>query len=461
MERKLNQNKMGIGSVNRLLITMAAPMIISMLIGALYNIVDSLFVARYSENALTAVSLAFPVQNIIIACGTGIGVGASSSLSKYLGAGEHKKVTVIAVNSLLIGIAAYLMFLIFGFFMCEWFFNIQTDNKEIINMGYSYLKICSVFSFGQLFQLILEKLLQSTGRTFYTMISQIAGAIVNIILDPIFIFGYFNFPSLGAAGAAIATVIGQTVSLFLCIYFNLKKNKEIDFSLRNFALDISAVKEICKVGIPTIIMQAMSSIMIFGVNMILLGFSVTATAVFGAYFKLQTFVYMAVFGLNNALIPIVAFNYGAKNGDRIRTSIKFAGLYSLFIGLIGFLLLQLFTTQIIEMFNPSDDMLQLGISALRILSLSFAFGSTVVMMSYALQGLGKGLSSLFLSASRQCIVLLPLAYIFGNIFGLSFIWWSFLISEAVTFIGGLIYMKYVDRKIVIPLVNVPLKLTDN
>jgi putative MATE family efflux protein len=442
----MEENKMGVMPMKKLILNMALPMILSMLIGALYNVVDSLFVSRYSEDALSAVSLAFPVQNIIIAIGTGIGVGVNSLLSRYLGEKKFKDANQSAMHGLILGFVFYAIILIFGIFGVRFYYTIQTDATDIVSMGYDYLTIVCIFSFGQMFQMILEKLLQATGRTTYTMIMQIVGAIVNIVLDPILIFGYLGCPAMGAKGAAIATVIAQIVSMILGVVFNLWKNKEIKLSLKQFKFSFGYIKTICVVGIPTMIMQSMSSIMCFGVNKLLLGYSTTATAVFGAYFKLQTFVYMAVFGLNNALIPIVAYNYGAKKGDRIKSAILICGILSAVIGLIGTLIMEILPAQLIGAFAPSDEMYRLGVTALRILGLAFTFGSVTVMVSYALQGFSRGVSSLIISAGRQVILLLPLAVLLGNIMGINGIWWSFLVAEVIDMVLALIYLAFIEKK---------------
>lgn len=442
----MSENKMGSVPVNKLLINMAAPMVLSMLIGALYNVVDSLFVSRYGENALSAVSLAFPIQNIIIATGTGVGVGINALLSRYLGEKKQKEVNQTALHGILLGVIFYLVICLFGLFCVRSFYLIQTTDPEIVSMGVDYLTIICVFGFGQLFQLIFEKILQSTGRTSYTMVMQIVGAVINIILDPIFIFGYFGLPAMGTKGAAIATIVGQIIAMLLGLYFNLTKNKDVQFSIRAFRFEGSYIKSICEVGIPTIVMQSMSSIMCFGINKLLLAFSTTSTAVFGAYFKLQTFVYMAIFGLNNALISIVAFNMGARQGERVKKVIWLCGLYSALIGLIGTFIMEFLPVQLINAFAPSDEMFALGVPALRILGLSFVFGGVSVMTSYALQGFSKGVPSLVISAARQVIILLPLAYILGNAIGIYGIWWSFLISETVTVVFALIYLAVVEKK---------------
>lgn len=387
----MNENKMETMPVNKLLITMAAPMVLSMLIGALYNVVDSLFVSHYGENALSAVSLAFPIQNIIIVTGTGIGVGINALLSRFLGEKKQKKVNQTALHGIILGIGFYILVLLFGIFCVKGFYMVQTNDTEIISMGVDYLTVICVF-------------------------------------------GYFGLPEMGTKGAAIATVVGQIIAMLLGLYFNLTKNTDVQFNFKSFELESYYFKGICTVGIPTIIMQSMSSIMCFGINKLLLNFSTTSTAVFGAYFKLQTFVYMATFGLNNALIPIVAFNLGAKHADRIKKVIRLSGAYSALIGLVGLIIMEMLPVQLISAFVPSEEMFSLGVTALRILGFSFVFGGVSVMICYALQGFSRGISSLIISALRQVIILLPLASILGKAIGINGIWWSFLISETVTVI---------------------------
>ncbi len=387
----MNENKMETMPVNKLLITMAAPMVLSMLIGALYNVVDSLFVSNYGENALSAVSLAFPIQNIIIATGTGIGVGINALLSRFLGEKKQKKVNQTALHGIILGIGFYILVLLFGIFCVKGFYMVQTNDTEIISMGVDYLTVICVF-------------------------------------------GYFGLPEMGTKGAPIATVVGQIIAMLLGLYFNLTKNTDVQFNFKSIELESYYFKGICTVGIPTIIMQSMSSIMCFGINKLLLNFSTTSTAVFGAYFKLQTFVYMATFGLNNVLIPIVAFNLGAKHADRIKKVIRLSGAYSALIGLVGLIIMEMLPVQLISAFAPSEEMFSLGVTALRILGFSFVFGGVSVMICYALQGFSRGISSLIISALRQVIILLPLASILGKAIGINGIWWSFLISETVTVI---------------------------
>lgn len=443
----MEDQKMGTMPVNKLLLSMAAPMILSMIIGALYNIVDSIFVSNYSEDALTAVSLAFPIQNIIVALGTGVGVGVNALLSRLLGEKKQDAVNKTAANGLVLSFIVYFILLLFGIFGVKWFYGIQTNEQNICTMGSAYLSIVCIFSFGQIFQLVLEKLLQSTGRTTYTMVTQITGAVINIILDSILIFGYFGFPALGTAGAAIATVAGQIIAMTLGFIFNLKCNKEIQFSAHNLRLDKTYVQKICAVGIPAGITMLISSIMSFGINKILLTFSTTAAAVFGAYFKLYTFVSMATFGLNSALLSIVAYNLGTGKHDCIKKSIKLSGIYSALIGLVGLVLLQVFPAQIMQAFNASDTMTALGITALRITSISFIFACVSIMVCYALQGLSIGTPSMIFSAARQVILLLPLAYVLGKLYQATGVWLAFPITEAIVMVLSCIYLRQILKKL--------------
>lgn len=440
-----SENKMGTMPINKLLLSMAWPMVLSMLVGACYNVVDSLFVSHYSENALTAVSLSYPIQNLIVAIGTGVGVGANALLAMFLGEKKQEAADKTARHSLVIGLGFYLLLLLFGLFAVRRYFLIQTDDAEIVLIGTQYLSIVSLFSFGQIFELILEKLLQATGRTSYTMVTQAVGAVLNIILDPIFIFGLLGCPEMGAAGAAVATVIGQIVAMLLGIYFNLAKNKDVHFSFSRFRVEGEYIRRICQLGIPTIIMNAMTAVMSFGVNKLLLTYTSTAAAVFGAYFKIQTFVYMAIFGLNNALISIVAFNKGARQPDRITSVIHLSGLYSALIGLLGTVIMFFFPRQLLSAFNPSDTMMEIGLTAFRVLSLTFAFGGVSTMVSYALQGFARGVSSLVISALRQVILLLPLAVLLSHFMGLRGVWFGYFAAEVITAVIAVLYIRRIEK----------------
>lgn len=449
--KNIKENKMGTMTVNKLLISMSLPMIISMLVQALYNVIDSMFVAQISENALTAVSLAFPLQSLMIAVGVGTGVGVNAVLSKSLGQKDFESANKAASNGIILSFLSYVIFALIGVFLTGVFFKSQTSNVEIINHGSQYIYICTILSVGLFGQIILERLLQSTGKTFYTMITQGIGAIINIILDPILIFGLFGAPEMGVAGAAVATVTGQIIAMFLALYFNLKKNHEIKLNKKVFKPDIKIIKRIYAVGVPSIVMQSIGSVMTFGLNKILIGFTPTATAVFGVYFKLQSFVFMPVFGLNNGMVPIVAYNYGAKNEERVTKTIKLSTVYAMGIMLVGFLIFQAFPKQLLCLFNASEDMLRIGIPALRIISINFIFAGFCVIASSVFQALENGMLSLVVSAVRQLIAILPLASIFGQVFGVNAIWFAFPVSEIIAVILSAMFMKKVYNEAIKPI----------
>jgi putative MATE family efflux protein len=438
----LKENKMGIMPINKLIISMSIPMMVSMLIQALYNIVDGIYVSRLGENALTAVSLAFPVQNLMIAVGTGTGVGINSLLSRSLGEKNKDRVDKTAINGIFLIFLSAILFFLFGIFFVRKFFDSQTNIKEIVEYGNDYLSIVTMFSFMAMGQITFGRLLQSTGKTMYSMISQAFGAIVNIILDPIMIFGYFGFPRLEVAGAAIATVIGQAMAMTLAIILNITLNKEITFRLKGFRPDGEIIKKIYIVGIPTIIMISIGSFMIFSLNRILLSFTPTATAVFGAYFKLQGFIFMPIFGLNNGLVPIISYNYGARKKHRIIKTIKLSIIYAVSIMFVGFAIFQLFPGKLLLLFNASPDMMGIGVPALRIISLSFVFAGFCIVSSSIFQGLGSGIPSMIVSVARQLAALLPLAYLLSSIGGLSAVWWAFPLAETVAVILIGIFLKY-------------------
>lgn len=443
---KKSENKMGVMPINKLLITMSVPMILSMLVQALYNVVDSIFVAQINENALTAVSLSFPIQSLMIAIGAGTGVGINALLSKSLGEKDFKKANKTANNGVFLGILSCVIFIIFGFFGARFFFESQIDIPEIITYGQQYLSIISIISFGLFGQFTFERLLQSTGKTIYTMYTQTLGAIVNIILDPILIFGLLGFPQMGVSGAAVATVVGQCTAMLLAIYFNLTKNHEIKLSIKEFKPDRDIIKAIYSVGFPSIMMMAIGSVMNYGLNAILMGFTATAAAVFGVYYKLQSFIFMPVMGLNNGMVPIIAYNYGARNRERVMKTIKWSIIYAVSIMLIGLAIFQFMPEKLLLMFNASDDMLAIGIPALRAISLSFLFAGFCIVMISSFQALGNGLLSLIISVVRQLVVLLPVAYLLSLTGSLDSVWWSFPIAELVAFILSIFFMKYVLNK---------------
>ena len=443
------ENKMGIMPVPKLLITMSLPMMVSMLVQALYNIVDSMFVAKLSEDALTAVSLAFPVQTLMIAISGGTGVGINALLSRNLGEKDFEGADRAATNGLFLAIVSCIVFAAAGFFGSRLFFTLQTDNPVIINYGTQYLRIITVLSAGIFLQITFERLMQSTGKTFYNMVTQGTGAIINIILDPIMIFGLFGFPRLEVAGAAVATVTGQVIAVLMSVYFNRTKNKEIHVDFRGFRPHKKTIAIIYNVGIPSIIMQSIGSVMTFGFNKILLMFSSTAAAVFGVYFKLQSFIFMPIFGLNNGMIPIIAYNYGARRQRRITQAIKMSVAIAMSImaaGCIVFLACPSFLLS--ALFSASENMLSIGVPALRIISLHFVLAGYSIIISSTFQALGNGVYSLIVSAARQLFVILPVAYISAKIFGLSAVWWSFPIAELVSvLLCTLLFIRIYRQKI--------------
>ncbi len=444
------ENKMGVMPVNRLLLNMSLPMMVSMLVQALYNIVDSIFVAKLSENALTAVSLAFPIQTLLIALGTGTGVGVNSLLSKQLGEKDLKQVSKTAMNGIFLAVLSYIAFVIVGIVGVRPFYASQVKgaDHEILTLGVQYLTIVCVCSFGLYAQLIFEKLLQSTGKTLYSMITQAVGAVTNIILDPILIFGLLGMPKMGVAGAAIATVIGQIVGGTLGLIFNIRVNKEITLSVKGFRPDAGTIGNIYKVGVPSIIMQAIGSVMTYGMNQILITFSSTATAVFGVYFKLQSFFFMPVFGLNNGLIPIVAFNYGAGKRSRVIKAIKCSLVYAFTLLLVGFIVFETIPGVLLGMFEASDEMLAIGVPALRIIGFHFLIAWFCIIAGSVFQALGNGVYSLVVSVARQLVVLLPAAFILARLGGLHAVWWAFPIAELMSFCASTLFMIMINRKVI-------------
>lgn len=448
--RNEQENKMGVMPVPKLLITMSLPMIISMLVQALYNIVDSIFVAKLSEEALTAVSLAFPIQSLMIAVAAGTGVGVNALLSRYLGEKRYEEANVIGRNGIFLAVLSYLLFALLGFFGSKFFFAIQTTDPNIVSQGTTYMQIVTIFSIGVFMQIVFERLLQSTGRTFYNMITQGIGAIINIILDPIFIFGLCGMPKMGVAGAAIATVIGQIFAAFLGLYFNCKKNKELNLNMLKFRPDAQAIVNIYKIGIPSIIMQSIGSVMTFGMNKILLVFSSTAAAVFGVYFKLQSFIFMPVFGLTNGMIPIVAYNYGARDKKRILQTLKLSIVIAVGIMLTGLIVFQTAPAILLSFFDASEHMLEIGVPALRTISYSFVFAGFCIVASAMYQALGNGVYSLMMSIGRQLVILLPVAFLFAKFIGLTAVWWAFPIAElastslCILFLGKIFKEKLND-----------------
>ncbi len=445
------ENKMGYMPIPKLLFTMSMPMIISMLVQALYNVVDSAFVAQLNEDALTAVSMAFPVQNLMIAVSVGTGVGINALLSRSLGEKQFEQANKAAQNGLFLGTVSYLVFAILGFFGSRQFYLIQTDDPEIVSYGTQYVFVVTVFAFGLFLAVISERLLQSTGLTIYNMYTQGLGAIINIILDPILIFGLFGFPRLEVLGAAVATVVGQICGMLLGVMFNLRKNKEININMKGFRPDKATIKRIYQVGVPSIIMQSIGSVMVFGINKILMAFTSTAVSVFGVYFKLQSFIFMPVFGLNNGMVPIIAYNYGARNKKRIMHTAWLSIGAAVTIMLVGLGIFHVFTEQLLGIFDASEEMLAIGVPALRIISLSFTFAGYGIVVGSVFQALGNGVYSLMVSVARQLVVILPVAFVLARIGGLTAVWWAFPIAEIVSLAMSTILFRRIYVKKIQPL----------
>lgn len=440
------ENKMGVMPVPKLLISMSLPMIISMLVQALYNIVDSIFVAQLNEQALTAVSLAFPVQNLMIAVAAGTGVGINALLSKSLGEKKHEQANAIARNGIFLALLSCMVFAILGLIGSRLFFQVQTTDELIVEYGAQYMSVVTIASLGVFIQITFERLLQSTGKTIFNMVTQGTGAIINIILDPILIFGWFGFPKMGVTGAAVATVIGQWVAALLGIVFNHKFNREINASMKGFKPCKKTIGAVYKIGVPSIIMQSINSVTTFAMNNILLMFNSTAATVFGVYFKLQSFVFMPVFGLTNGMIPIVAYNYGARNKKRIKDTLKLSIGIAVGIMLVGVMIFQTAPTTLLRMFDASELMIEIGVPALRIISLSFIFAGYSIICSAVFQALGNGVYSLIISVARQIVVIIPVAFIFAKLFGLGMVWWSYPIAEIVSVVVCTIFLKRIFKE---------------
>lgn len=444
----VTENKMGIMPVNKLLLGMSVPMMFSMLVQALYNIVDSIFVARISENALTAVSLAFPLQSLLIALAGGTCVGLNAVLSKALGEKNFEKVNKSATNAIFLMVLNIVVFFLVGLFAVKPFYTSQTTDAEIVTYGVQYLSIVLMCSFGIFFQFVFDKMLQSTGNTFYTMITQMVGALINIVLDPILIFGLFGFPKMGVIGAAVATVAGQIIAAIVSLIFNLTKNKEINMSFKGFKPDMDIIKQIYKVGVPSIIMQSIGSIMTYGMNQILIAFSTTATAVFGVYFKLQSFVFMPIFGLNNGMVPIVAYNYGAQKRKRLLKTVKLSVIYAVGIMTVGVLLFQLIPDKLFMLFDASDHMLEMGVPALRIISVHFPLAGICIVCGSLFQALGNAVYSMINSICRQIVVLLPAAYLLAQLGNVNYVWWSLPIAELMSLTMTMIFLIKINKDII-------------
>lgn len=444
----MQENKMGVMPVSKLIISMSLPIMISMLVQALYNIVDSIFVARLSEHALTAVSLAFPIQNLMIAVGVGTAVGVNALLARALGQGAIERVNKIAENAVFLAVLSYLVFLLVGLFLAEPFYRSQTDIEEIVIYGKEYLAVCCCCSLGVFIQVMFERMLQATGKTVYTMFTQGMGAVINIILDPILIFGMFGFPELGVVGAAVATVIGQAAAGMLAVVLNQTKNREVRIRMKGFRPDGQVIKQIYEIAVPSIIMQAIGSVMNYGMNRILITFTSTATAVFGVYYKLQSFIFMPVFGLNNGVIPIIAYNYGAGKKERLIKALRYSVIYAMAIMFVGLILFQTIPGLLLSLFSASDTMLSIGIPALKTISWSFVPAGFCIACSGVFQGMGKAVYSMMNSVARQLVVLLPVAFALAQFGNVDLVWWAIPIAELMSVTMTIVFMIKMNKEII-------------
>lgn len=444
----LQENKMGVMPVGKLLVNMALPMIISMLVQAFYNIVDSVYVSQVSESAVTALSLAFPVQNMQIGFAVGVGVGVNALLSQSLGRKDRESVNWAAGQGVFLALVATGLFMLFGFFGVRPYYTMQSTVAETVEGGIAYTSICCIFTVGVFIQVLCERLLQATGRAMQTMILQGTGAIINIILDPVFIHGWWGMPRMGVAGAAVATVIGQCTGAVLGIYLNLRHNPEVQLRVKFMKPNWKVIAPILEVGIPSVVMNGIGSVMNFGMNQILQGFNEVATGVFGIYYKLQSLFFMPLFGINNATISILAYNYGARKPKRIVHTLKLATAVAVCIMLVGLAVFQLFPQALLGIFNPTEEFLTIGVKALRILCLPFPVAAICISLGASFQALGKGSYSTIVSLCRQLIVLLPAAYLLSLTGDVNNVWWSFPIAEVMSaLVTGLLFAKLYRQKV--------------
>lgn len=442
------ENKMGTMPIPKLLFNMAIPMVVSMLIQALYNIVDSAFVGRYSSEALEAVSIAFPIQNLMIAVSTGTGVGINALLSRHLGEKKFDEANKTANTGIFLAICSYIAFAVIGLTVMYPYYSMQSDIHEVIVYGEEYLSIVTVCGFGLFGEIVAERLLQSTGKTFYSMLTQGTGAIINIILDPILIFGMFGLPEMGVAGAAIATVIGQCVAAVLGFILNIKVNKEIKIDIKSiFKPERKEIGKIYAVGIPSILMASITSVLTVGMNLILKKFSEDAITVFGIYFKLNSFVFMPIFGMNNGLVPILSYNYGAVKYDRIKKAVKLAMACAIAYMIVGLIVFQIMPDKLLMIFSVNSSVMSIGVAALKIISVSFLFAGVGIIGSTVFQAIGNPVHSLIMSVLRQLVIILPAAFLLSFLGNVDYVWWSYPIAEAVSFVLCLILLVKTLKKI--------------
>ncbi|MDR0841702.1 MAG: MATE family efflux transporter [Christensenellaceae bacterium] len=453
METLQQENKMGVQPISSLVWRMSLPMMISMLMQALYNIVDSIFVARISEDALTAVSLVFPYQMLIISVAVGTGVGINSLVARRLGEKRQLEADNAAEHGVFLALCSGLVFFaIFALFTPR-LIAVFHPEAQIYEYAVTYLYWVGVPSIIVVLQCVFEKILQATGDTMHSMMSQLTGAIFNIIFDPILIFGWLGFPRLGVAGAAIATVGGQLLGMMIGMFCLLRRNQHLHIRIKGFRPKRKVIGEIYRVGMGSIVMQAIGSVTTFAMNHILIGFTSTAVSVLGAYFKLQSFIFMPVFGLNSGTMPIMAYNYGARNKKRVTDALKYAVVYALIIMCIGSVAFQVFAKQMLLLFSASDYMLQIGVPALRIISWAFPLAALSIIFGTLFQAIGNGEYSLLMSAARQLVIILPVAYLLGRFLGLEAIWYSYPIAECLSLVLSAALLLYTLKKHIAPLGN--------
>lgn len=447
------ENKMGVMPVRRLLITMSLPVVISMFIQAMYNLIDSIFVAQIDQDALTAVNMAFPMQSLMIAFQTGLGVGMNAMISRLLGEKKPRDAGYAATHGLILTLVNYLIFLVAGLTAARAFFNVQSKSPAVIRYGEEYLSVICVFSFGLFFQICFERLLQATGKTVYSMIMQGVGALINIFLDPVFIFGveFLGIPAMGVRGAAVATVLGQCIACGLGAFLHFKFNKDLKLVFKGFKPDFNIIKKIYAVGIPSILMSALVSVMTYCMNIILKDYEEAAATAFGVYFKLQSFVIMPVFGMNNGIVPIIAYNYGARKGDRIVKTVKLGVIYAAAVMLIGLALFQFLPGFFLSFFNPDEALVRIGVPALRTISIGFVFTGACIVLTSALQSLGNGVQSLFVFLVRLLVPVLPLAWLFGRLWGVEAIWFALPVSELCGLTLAVFFVLRTMRRVVRPM----------
>ncbi len=439
MERK--EDILGTKGINKLLFSMGFPIMCSMLVQAFYNIVDIVFVAQINENAFEAVNLVFPIQNLMISIAVGTSIGMNALLSRKLGEKNYEDANTVANTGIFLGLFSAVITAIFGIFGSEWFMKISSDNPEVIKMGTSYLQICTLFSVGLFMQITFERIIQVTGKTVYQMTAQLTGAIINIILDPILIFGIGPFAKMGITGAAVATVIGQWIGMTLIITLNKKYNKEVKIYINKIRFHKETAKGIYKVGLPSIIMNSIGSVTVFGMNQILRGLSESAVNVLGSFFKLQSFVFMPIFGFTSAFIPIIGYNYGAKNKERIVQAVRSTTIASMSIMAFGMVVFWIFPELLLGFFNPTKEVIDVGIPALRIISTSFISAGLCIVFSCCFQALGNGMLSLYMSVTRQLVVILPVAYILAGKFGVTAVWWAYPVAECASLTLAIIFFR--------------------